>query len=308
VRASTGTLPTKRTYTGQIADDTGLYFYNARYYASGLGRFVSADTIVPGAGNPQAFNRYAYSLSNPLKYIDPTGHASRPSCAGIPDCGLDEDDGTPPQVIDPFALTSKGRKMLELLQAAQEYYGAGFDVADLLTLGFSREFLTLNLEWVQTAAGIDPLEFLQHGMTHAAYMNCEGNNGSSPCSSLSTNAILNFLGAYSQSVWEIYKAVVTNGRPFESIVPQKINPVARQVANSIVKPPNPEWTRSRGNIGPHPAYYGNASMYSGVPGGIDDFLEKKGMPVLWRYGRPGEDQAYVLTIDQAKALAPYFSP
>jgi hypothetical protein len=49
-------------------------------------------------------------------------------------------------------------------------------------------------------------------------------------------------------------------------------------------------------------------MYSGVPGGIDDFLEKKGMPVLWRYGRPGEDQAYVLTIDQAKALAPYFSP
>jgi hypothetical protein len=32
VRESTGTLPTKRTYTGQIADDTGLYFYNARYY------------------------------------------------------------------------------------------------------------------------------------------------------------------------------------------------------------------------------------------------------------------------------------
>jgi hypothetical protein len=39
-----------------------------------LGRFISADTIVPGAGNPQALNRYSYSLSNPLKYTDPSGH------------------------------------------------------------------------------------------------------------------------------------------------------------------------------------------------------------------------------------------
>jgi RHS repeat-associated protein len=78
VRASTGTLPTKRTYTGQIADDTGLYFYNARYYASGLGRFVSADTIVPEPGNPQAFNRYMYALGNPIRYVDPSGHCPAP--------------------------------------------------------------------------------------------------------------------------------------------------------------------------------------------------------------------------------------
>jgi len=31
---------------------------------------------VPGAGNPQAYNRYAYTLNNPLKYIDPSGHCS----------------------------------------------------------------------------------------------------------------------------------------------------------------------------------------------------------------------------------------
>jgi hypothetical protein len=35
---------------------------------------VSADTIVPGAGNPQAFNRYSYVLNSPLNYQDPTGH------------------------------------------------------------------------------------------------------------------------------------------------------------------------------------------------------------------------------------------
>jgi hypothetical protein len=39
-----------------------------------LGRFISADTIVPGMYNPQNLNRYLYALGNPLKYIDPTGH------------------------------------------------------------------------------------------------------------------------------------------------------------------------------------------------------------------------------------------
>jgi len=49
-------------------------YYGARYYDYILGRFISADTIVPGAMNPQALNRYSYVLNNPLKYTDPTGH------------------------------------------------------------------------------------------------------------------------------------------------------------------------------------------------------------------------------------------
>jgi len=43
-----------------------------------LGRFLSADTIVPSPGNPQSLNRYAYVNNNPVKYIDPSGH-----CWGI---------------------------------------------------------------------------------------------------------------------------------------------------------------------------------------------------------------------------------
>jgi RHS repeat-associated protein len=74
VRGSVGTLPTQRTFTGQYSDATGLMYFNARYYSQTLGRFVSADTVVPGAGNPQALNRYAYVLGNPLKYTDPSGH------------------------------------------------------------------------------------------------------------------------------------------------------------------------------------------------------------------------------------------
>ena len=88
---------TSRNYTGQYRDGTGLLYYNARYYDPALGRFISADTLVPGANgltvngfsttslgrftpggsgpvNPQELNRYAYALNNPLKYTDPSGH------------------------------------------------------------------------------------------------------------------------------------------------------------------------------------------------------------------------------------------
>ena len=72
---STGAVPMANMYTGQIFDaDTGLYFYNARYYDPELGRFVQADTMVPNVSDSQALNRYSYASNNPFKYNDPKGH------------------------------------------------------------------------------------------------------------------------------------------------------------------------------------------------------------------------------------------
>lgn len=63
-----------RLFTGQRQMSTlGIYDYNARFYSPLLGRFLSADTIVPNAGNPQALNHYSYVLNNPLLYVDPSG-------------------------------------------------------------------------------------------------------------------------------------------------------------------------------------------------------------------------------------------
>jgi hypothetical protein len=47
----------------------------ARYYSAGLSRFVSVDPDATSATleNPQSWNRYAYALNNPLRYIDPDG-------------------------------------------------------------------------------------------------------------------------------------------------------------------------------------------------------------------------------------------
>ena len=76
VRYQTGALPTDYTYTGQYSytDAFGLMYYNARWYDPALGRFAQADTLIPGAGNPLAWDRYAYTLDNPLRYSDPSGH------------------------------------------------------------------------------------------------------------------------------------------------------------------------------------------------------------------------------------------
>ncbi|MDQ6959532.1 MAG: SpvB/TcaC N-terminal domain-containing protein [Mariprofundaceae bacterium] len=73
---SFGASNTERGYTGHEMDaSTGLINMNARLYDPVLGRFLSADTIVPSPGNMQGFNRYSYVLNNPLLYIDPTGHS-----------------------------------------------------------------------------------------------------------------------------------------------------------------------------------------------------------------------------------------
>ena len=71
----TGTLTTEYQYTGQRAEHgLGLYDYVARFYDPALGRFISADTIVPEPGNPQSMNRFSYVLGNPMRFVDPDGH------------------------------------------------------------------------------------------------------------------------------------------------------------------------------------------------------------------------------------------
>jgi len=69
-----GDAPTDFRFTGQREEDFGWYDYGARLYSASLGRFVSADMVVPDFANPQSLNRYAYVLNNALKYIDPTGY------------------------------------------------------------------------------------------------------------------------------------------------------------------------------------------------------------------------------------------
>ncbi len=80
-RFTTGSMQTDKLFTGQRQiTGLGIYHFGARFYSPKLGRFLSADTVVTNPFNPQDLNRFSYTLNNPIKYIDPTGH-------GV-DCGI----------------------------------------------------------------------------------------------------------------------------------------------------------------------------------------------------------------------------
>ncbi len=69
-------------FTGKERDtESGLDYFGARYYASGMWRMMSPDwsakaSPVPYAdlANPQSLNLYSYVTNNPLNRTDPTGH------------------------------------------------------------------------------------------------------------------------------------------------------------------------------------------------------------------------------------------
>ena len=67
------TIEEKYTFNGKELEDTGLYYYGARYYHPETGRFLTRDPLQGERKAPQTLNRYVYCLDNPLKYIDPVG-------------------------------------------------------------------------------------------------------------------------------------------------------------------------------------------------------------------------------------------
>ncbi len=74
-----------KEFVGKEKDEeTGLYYFGARYLDSGAGRFVaiepiravdpySSENIEDILLNPQALNLYAYSMNNPYRYVDTDG-------------------------------------------------------------------------------------------------------------------------------------------------------------------------------------------------------------------------------------------
>jgi RHS repeat-associated protein len=79
----------RQKFTGKERDvETGMDYFGSRYFSGAQGRFTSPDPMVhpadsqsgflPFISNPQDWNKYAYSLNNPLRYVDPDGQEPLP--------------------------------------------------------------------------------------------------------------------------------------------------------------------------------------------------------------------------------------
>ena len=61
-------------FTGREFDqESGMYFYRARYYDQAIGRFLTPDPFPGSLSRPQSLHRYSYVENNPINRLDPLG-------------------------------------------------------------------------------------------------------------------------------------------------------------------------------------------------------------------------------------------
>jgi RHS repeat-associated protein len=67
-------MPRRKLAGYERDSETGLDYTGARYFASGQGRFTGVDPLAASArtASPQTWNRYSYTLNNPVRLTDPS--------------------------------------------------------------------------------------------------------------------------------------------------------------------------------------------------------------------------------------------
>jgi murein DD-endopeptidase MepM/ murein hydrolase activator NlpD len=107
----------------------------ARFFVPALGRFASADTIVPNPTSPQSLNRYSYTRNSPINMTDPTGHR---------ECGASD------SCSDPLPHSSSFQ---DALINAWTYYKDNFDMPFEGEQNLSQEFG--RTQWSDFHNGVD---------------------------------------------------------------------------------------------------------------------------------------------------------
>lgn len=140
-------------YTGKELDEnTGLYYYGARYYDPETGRFVSADKI-------ETFpNPYVYGKNNPFKYVDPIGNVPVGISIG------DKPEEHERSKLDLLYSNIKGgiKKIDELVTTGYHYSMTGETALHEASHAFAFEAFGVDIEEIKVTPTNIPL-YDQHG-------------------------------------------------------------------------------------------------------------------------------------------------
>jgi RHS repeat-associated protein len=103
---SLGSYEKKRyRYVGKERDEeSGLYYYGARYYAAWTCRFISVD---PKALESLSWSPYNYTINNPLRYTDPDGRMAEESESNNI---TNQNDNVQEQIENDADLSNENRK------------------------------------------------------------------------------------------------------------------------------------------------------------------------------------------------------
>ena len=124
-----GTLLNPYTYTGrELDEETGFYFYRARYYDPQAGRFISEDPF------PSGMNFYIYVENNPINFVDPSGEGPK----GLAACVVLQAIFVGPTLYNIFVLGSEvgeiNEKIGDINRCIDEELDK-FDKADFIEIG-----------------------------------------------------------------------------------------------------------------------------------------------------------------------------
>jgi hypothetical protein len=149
-------------------------------YDPAIGRFTSADTIVPGG--VQGLDRYAYVNNSPVRYTDPSGHSYCDSqYAFKEDCAGDASLGG--QYNDPVSLSKRAQQLIDFAESV------GMTPEDVIGIGLGHEMFGNP----KKADRDTQMEAFRNGFLRYANEHCNGNP--------TYNCMLNYFAGSYQSVY-----------------------------------------------------------------------------------------------------------
>jgi len=244
-------------FTGKERDaESGHDYFNARYFGSSMGRFLSPDPLGGSLANPQTLNRYAYVANNPLTNTDPTGMYL---CATGQDCSK----------FEKVLAGLRGSKDADVARAAGAYGALGKDNG--VTVGFKDLSKGGENGTTVSTVGVDASGNLRANSAVTINSKISGDDYA---------AAVGHEGSHVADAQDVVSSGLSNGdntiHAGMNITPYQSEVRAWGVTNSILKSGNQTEAFDCGattcKLGANPAIGKDGILPSQIPGAIDQIL------------------------------------